>query len=305
MSGANPFRNESDPSDFHFSNNLFPNSEPQVPNFSQSAPSQPVSDQGSSEGPVLGVPRPEELTPCKLDINEVMGHAFTIYQEQFLSILGGLMLLLASFSAVAVFIPQVIFIFGALLISDPETASPVGEFFNVIGAGISMFGIVWLTAGNFLIFCYFMLGYQQFLLNIVRGRKPQFRSIFQGKNFINYVVIGVLMTLLVQIGNCLLLLPGILIAMTFWPTGYLIIDRRCTVFESFGIASSLTDGSRLNFFLMMIILTFMNACGFLLVGIGYVFTMSITFLAFILAYLAISGQPNYLQSEQYQSKYYS
>ena len=114
---------------------------------------------------------------------------------------------------------------------------------------IAVFGIVsvvfqaWITGGQI-----------RYMLQIARGEPARIEVLFSGGDVFWPVLGGTLLLgLAIIFGLLLLIVPGIILALMFGQTLYLIVDRRMPVFEAFGVSRQIMIGNKLTLFLMILV----------------------------------------------------
>ena len=135
------------------------------------------------------------------------------------------------------------------------------------------------------------IGQIQFSLNLLRGKPAELAMIFQGgERFLPTLGFSLLFGLAMMLGFVLFIIPGFIILFLFWPGYYLVIDRRTSVFESFGLARMITKGNVLNTLLLVLTSAGITMAGFLAFCIGIIFAQPLVVLLGGTAYLMMSGQ---------------
>jgi hypothetical protein len=154
---------------------------------------------------------------------------------------------------------------------------------------------------NYLVQCYLGIGQVHIALKLARWQRAQFSDLFGGMPQFLPVLGGMIIATIVGgLGFLLLIVPGVLLALTFWPFYYLLVDRRAGVIESFSVARTITAGNWGTSFVLWL-MTF----GVMLVGcaalcVGLIAAMPLVSVMWATAYLMMSGQiPTHpMQAEQ-------
>lgn len=122
-------------------------------------------------------------------------------------------------------------------------------------------------------------------LKIVRGEAFQVSDIFTPTPlFFRYVGVNILYSLIVCAGILLLIVPGIIWAIKYSQVKYLILDRQIGILETFSESARMTDGSKMELFVLYLLFVLINVGGALLFGIGLLVTVPLTIIASALAY---------------------
>ncbi|QGJ69624.1 Hypothetical protein PBC10988_13060 [Planctomycetales bacterium 10988] len=243
-----------------------------------------------------GVPIPAEVTKNTLDFGQVLGDSVKIYQEKFvplfvsnLILLGWILLVLA----VLFGIPTAV---AAAMVDSNPNGGPPGEPSGAVLLVIMVFGFFSVILYP-LALCWMLAGFNTYLFQLVRGEQPSFGVLFSGTNFLPYLGVLLLLSIAVNLGMCLLIIPGLFLALSLWPAPFLVLENRYSVMNSFKKAWELTEGNRLTMLLIAFILGLINGAGALLLYVGMLFTLPFVNLAVIVAYFMITSQPTYLQAE--------
>jgi len=144
----------------------------------------------------------------------------------------------------------------------------------------------------YLIVFYLQLGVQMVFLKIVKGENPEISLLFGagpylGRMFLCSIIFGIVTTL----GYILLIIPGIILALMFWPYPYLLIDRNLPGIQSFTESRKITQGNLLNLFgVFLASLGIILLGGLLTLGIGFIFLLPFAFLIQTVAYAEMTSQ---------------
>lgn len=156
-----------------------------------------------------------------------------------------------------------------------------------VAAGLSVVTFLFVTAlGVFL-----QIGQAKVILNCCRGQPAAFGDVFSGGDrFWPTVGISFLLGILWLLGFLLLIVPGVILMLMFWPAYYLVIDRRTPVFASFDVARSITSGNK-----GTMIVIWLACMGFMILGalaccVGLLFAAPLVATTFTVAYLMMSDQ---------------
>lgn len=122
-------------------------------------------------------------------------------------------------------------------------------------------------------------------LNLVSGKEISVGMLFAGgKKFLPLVGASILYVLMVFVGFCLLIVPGVYLALRFGQYKFAIVDKDMGVMESFKYSSSLTTNNRLNLLLLGLLHFLVVLAGLLALCVGMLFAMPVVWLSGIVAY---------------------
>lgn len=135
------------------------------------------------------------------------------------------------------------------------------------------------------------IGQMQIYLTIARGRQAEFGDLFGGgSRFVPTLGIAVIFGLISSLGMFLCILPGIIFALLWWPCYYLVVDNKASVFGSFSMAREITRNNLLTTILLVFTSIGLTMLGFLACCVGWVLTIPLVQLMWIVAYLKMSSQ---------------
>lgn len=104
-----------------------------------------------------------------------------------------------------------------------------------------------------------------------------------------YAAVSVLAGAATIIGLVLLIVPGIIIGITFGFSLYLVLEKNLSPFDALRASAALTKGNRWNLFLLGLALLGINILGFCAIFVGLLITIPISGLAIVHAYRMLSG----------------
>jgi uncharacterized membrane protein len=139
---------------------------------------------------------------------------------------------------------------------------------------------------------YMTVGQMIFLLKIARGQPVGFGDLFRGGRYLLRAIgNGLLFGLMLGIGFMLLIVPGVIAALMFWPYIFVLVDTNARGIECLSRAREITPhtwGTMILLWLTMFALAFLGA---LACGVGMLFTIPLSMLLFAVAYCRMTGQP--------------
>ncbi|MEK7579270.1 MAG: YciC family protein [Patescibacteria group bacterium] len=133
------------------------------------------------------------------------------------------------------------------------------------------------------------LGLTRITLAAYAGSPISFKMLFgESWNMLwHYIVAMVVTIVLVCIGLVLLVVPGIIVQIMLSLSVFLIVEKNMKPIEALKESRRLTKGHRWNMFLLFLLLALVNGVGLLLVGVGLLVTIPVTFLALTWMYKEI------------------
>jgi ABC-type amino acid transport system permease subunit len=159
---------------------------------------------------------------------------------------------------------------------ENRTAAVVGGMGNIVAQVVQIF---------------LGIGQSQIALKLARGQPAEFGDLFQGgPRFLPVLGVSILYGVAVFVGTLACIVPGILLALMFWPCYYLVVEQRSKVFGSFSLASQITEGNKGTTFVLALLGIGINLLGLLALCIGLLFSAPLVVMIFATAYLMMSGQ---------------
>ncbi|MBS0264960.1 MAG: hypothetical protein JSS02_23710 [Planctomycetes bacterium] len=228
----------------------------------------------------------------EIDMGEVFETTWKIYKKQFGLILGGVIIWMAVpfvVNIVTSFVQQIVAVGVAAGARQggggggQQAQAAVG----LIMIGMSLVGF----AINYTVQQFMQGGGMRFLLRIILEDNAEIPELFSGKPYLLRLIGGgLLYGLMITVGLIFLIIPGIILALMFWPFMYIIVDRDVGVMESFEKARQIMSRNYLTIFVLSILAALINLGGMLVLCVGIFFTIPFTYLLFAVAYAAMTGQ---------------
>ena len=129
-------------------------------------------------------------------------------------------------------------------------------------------------------------------LGVARGQRVEFGALFAGGPwFWRVVLCNILYGLMVLLGCIAFIIPGIYLAVRFWPATYFIVDRDCDVMQSFSLAGEHMEGNKLACIGVFFMGFLVAALGMLLFCVGFIFAYPVITTMSTIAYLMMTRQP--------------
>lgn len=135
------------------------------------------------------------------------------------------------------------------------------------------------------------IGQINIALKLARQQPANFSDLFAGGSRLLPLLGLTLLTMVpLLVAFALLIVPGVLLTLVFWPCYLLVIDGRSRVFDSFSIAYNITEGNRMTTFLMWLMSLCVMFVGFLMCCVGILAAAPLATIMWATAYLMMSGQ---------------
>ena len=134
-------------------------------------------------------------------------------------------------------------------------------------------------------------------LRLARGQSLKLEHLFEVKRFAKPLIVGsILLPLGVTLGYIFLIIPGIIFMLGCFLYSFVVVDKNLSGVESLKAAWALTDGHKLDLFLLMLLMSLVNMLGMMACGVGMIVTIPMTFGAIAYFYDSIAEPGNaYLQ----------
>jgi len=222
--------------------------------------------------------------PTAVGVEPILNYSWQIWQQN-LGLLVGAYATIVGISIV-IGIPLGIVQGGLEANNNPEAAAFVGLIGNIISNVVQVF---------------LGIGFAQICLKLARRLPAEYGELFGGgPRFLPVLGVSILLGLAVTVGMLLCIVPGVLVALMWWPAYYLVVDDKSPVMESFGKASEITKGNWGTAFLIWLLSIVIMLVGFLALCIGVIFAAPLVMMLWATAYLMMSGQlPVYSQQAQF------
>src|SRR5680860_183266 len=135
------------------------------------------------------------------------------------------------------------------------------------------------------------LGLIRATLALTRGETPEVSMLFETDNFGPYLVAAILFGIGTVIGFVLCIIPGIIFLTFFGFYGFVIVDQdEKSPIAALTRSKDLVSGHFGAVLGLAVVLLLINIVGALLCGVGLLFTIGITAIAWAYAYRALRGQ---------------
>jgi hypothetical protein len=227
-----------------------------------------------------------EIRNVQVDVSDVISHAFECWKRD----LG----ILVVATLVAYLASSVISIPGAIIVVVLQVNGEDG-IAAVINIASSLL--------SFPIQTYFIMGLTSIALASARGQQVELGMIFyRGDNAMRAFGATLLFGLLLGVATMACIVPGIIVAVLYWPFYHIVIDKRVGLGEDFSLARIVTTENSGATILLALVAFAIISLGALACCIGGLFAIPLTMVMWATAYLMMSGQLQYKRpGSQYQN----
>lgn len=133
-------------------------------------------------------------------------------------------------------------------------------------------------------------GFIAIALKFCDGQKPDYPDfICSIPVILKFILASLLYGLIVFVGLLLLIVPGIIWAIKYFPILYLVVDKDKGPLDALSESAQLTDGVKGKLFLLGILFFFVNLLGFAALFVGLLITVPMTMLATAFIYRHLLG----------------
>ena len=136
-----------------------------------------------------------------------------------------------------------------------------------------------LVMGNFIV-----------AARLLQGQTPQFRDFFSAFSFFwPLFLVSLISSILIAIGMILLIIPGVYLMVSYLFASCLVIDGSQDFWPAMELSRRTVMPQWFGFFAFLLLLIVMNLAGALLLGLGLLATIPISFCALTVAYNDLFG----------------
>lgn len=164
---------------------------------------------------------------------------------------------------------------------------------DMVGPVMAVLGIAQLLLGflSFMVQTYLGLGFIRLFLAIVRGQPATFGLLFSGGPFfLKGLLTNILASIIVGIGSCLCLVPGIIAGLGLSFSLLLVVDQQLGAVTAIQESWRLTQGAKLQLFLYGLAAFVLSLVGVLACGLGMLVTAPLVGLGLAQIYEATIAQ---------------
>lgn len=147
-------------------------------------------------------------------------------------------------------------------------------------------GVLISVIGSTLLYCGVL---NLYLRSHDDAKAARYSDLWNPKPFWKYLGISILLGLIVGIGLILLIVPGIILALVFFLSGYLVIDKGLNPIRALKESARLTKGNRWKLFLLLLAAILIMIIGFIALFVGILVAAPVVAIASVHAYRVLSG----------------
>lgn len=218
--------------------------------------------------------------PTPIDAGDILNRTWEILKSQFW---------MCTLAASAVAVCNVVFNF---VVGQVVTALLVGGGARLDEPSVFIPYQIGIQIPNLIFSTWLEGGLAVYLLKIARGQDPSIADVFSGGAwYMPLLGARALLWLICLVGFLLCLVPGIIFGLMYGQYFYLIVDRRLSASDSFGMSGKLTNGNKLHVFVLHLATVGVALLGWAACCIGIFPAVGYIQLMWAVTYLAISGQP--------------
>jgi predicted Zn finger-like uncharacterized protein len=217
--------------------------------------------------------------PIALDAGEVISTSWAIFKSQMGMLIGGVV---------------IVGVLGGLA-SLPANLIQFGLQNKLFGRDlvpmlfVAYFGFLFLAS---LFQIYLTVGQTIFFLKIARGQPAEIGDLFRGGHYLLRAIgSSLLFGLMMVIGFILLIVPGIIVLLMFWPCIYVLVDTDAPGIECLSRAREITRNTWGTVCLLWLTTIGLSFLGMLACCVGLFFTAPLSIMLFAVAYCRMTGQP--------------
>jgi len=236
----------------------------------------------------------ERLNPWGVDIMGIFNQTFEKTKAQPTEAVGYPFIVMAMYFAVYTVFSIIMQIGFTLLMVVGAAASAANEIVGMIvmgGLGFIMFALLFV----------FMMTAQALVqgainiawLRLARGQSLKIEHLMEVKRFAKPLIIGsIIFPLGISLGYVLLIIPGVIFMMGCFLYSFVVVDKNLSGVQSLKAAWALTDGHKLDLFLLMLLMSLVNMLGMIPCGMGMIITIPMTYGAMAYFYDALAEPGN-------------
>ena len=125
---------------------------------------------------------------------------------------------------------------------------------------------------------------------LLHGQTPEFRDFFTGfQFFVPLMLLSLVAGLFISIGTILLVIPGLYLLVAYMFASYLVVDRHLDFWPAMELSRRTVTPRWFGFFAFVALVVLLNLVGALLLGLGLLVTIPLSFCAVTAAYADIFG----------------
>jgi hypothetical protein len=125
---------------------------------------------------------------------------------------------------------------------------------------------------------------------LLQGQTPEFRDFFAGfPYFLPLLLLSLVAGLFIGIGTILLIIPGVYLAVAYLFASYLVVDRRLDFWPAMELSRRTVNPRWFGFFAFVLLVALLNLAGAVVLGLGLLVTIPLSFCTVTAAYADLFG----------------
>ncbi|WP_075558610.1 hypothetical protein [Parabacteroides timonensis] len=181
-----------------------------------------------------------------------------------------------------------IWVLAGLIIGMSIISFTLGAFAMPIQKSVT--GTIIINLISCIISSIFALGYMKNIFQALDGEEPQFSAYGQqARKIITYLVANIFMGIIVLLGICLFVIPGIYLALRLQFYAALIVEDDAGIIESLQRSWEITRGQGMSLFMLMLAMIGICILGFILLGIGIFVAMPLIYMMYAYAFRKLNA----------------
>ena len=223
-----------------------------------------------------GVREPDEKDPTSLELSDVLSASWELFKQHMGVAIGGLVL-----AGILQYIP----FFGIGI------AAQIAEHGGADAQPIAVAALVCMFLIGITVSVYLSCGLTRLYLNIAYDREPRIGDLFSMKlnTMLSWLAASLIQTL------CMVLIfwtciGPIILGLMWMPLHWLIVDQQLGPLAALTEAKRLTDGHKLNVFLVMLVGYLIGTAGAMACYVGMLFTMPLMLVIYTTLYVRLKAR---------------
>ena len=233
-------------------------------------PINPFAPPTTIEAPLQGS---SEIRPTKVTVSDIFNYSFEVWKSNLGILIGAALIIMFATMLINVISTGVAAVVAQ---GDDGVAALVGGMFGLVDSGVSMF---------------LYIGMSRICLSLCRGRPTGIDLMFSGADrFLPVLGTHILAGFALGIGFLLLIIPGILLVLFFWPYYLLIVDKQSRALDSFSLAYTFAKPNAITSLLLGLLSFAIMIIGVLAFCIGIIAATPLVGVLAATAYLMMKGE---------------
>lgn len=169
------------------------------------------------------------------------------------------------------------------------------EYFqlDIKNSGALLYGTLFFGLLVQLLYRFLSLGFTRIALDFYDHQTSSIKQLFSGTSLLlRGFITGILFNIMVSLGTCLFVIPGIILAIKFGLWEQVLVDQNTGIIESLKRSSQITQGAKWTIFGLLFIFVLINLVSLLFLGLG----LLVTYPAFALAQTYVYRKLNALSA---------